>query len=50
MSFALIVSLALLVTIGYFLVLLSGEIIAWVVNQLARIVEERRFQSPAHST
>jgi len=43
--------LALLMAIGYFLVLLVGESTAWIVSRITLWIEERRYnKSPIRST
>ncbi len=40
--FAMIVCLALLATVAYFVLLLAGETLVWLVSRVMRRIEDRR--------
>lgn len=40
--FAMIVCLALLATVAYFVLLFAGETLVWLVSRVARHIEDRR--------
>ena len=44
MSFALLVCVALILTVGYFVVLLSAEAISWLVSRVNLALHTRRLQ------
>ena len=46
MSFALLVCVALILTVGYFVVLLGAEAISWLLSKVNMVVNERRERLP----
>ncbi len=46
MSFAVLVCIALLLTVGYFVVLLGAEAVSWLLSKVNMVVNERRERLP----
>lgn len=44
MSFAALVCIALVLTVGYFVVLLSAEAVSWLVSRVNLALHARRLQ------